>query len=58
MVDMVDMVGVGVPRRNGSTLSFIENAEEVMVVLRNLRSEFCVFGGERVIDERGNLKRE
>ena len=45
VVHMVDMVVVGVPRRNGSTLSFTESAEEVVGVLRDLRSEFCVFGG-------------
>ena len=40
---------VGASRRKGSTLSFTQN--EVVVVLRDLRPEFCVFGGEHVINE-------
>jgi len=49
VVHEVDMV-VMASRRKGSTLSFTENAEAV-VVLRDVRPEFCVFGGERVIVE-------
>jgi len=50
----VGMVLMGASMRKGSTLSFTRNDEEVMVVLRDLRLEFCVFG-ERVIDEGGRL---
>jgi len=47
------MVVVGAPRRKGSTLLFTWNAEEVVVVLRDRRPEFCVFSSARVIDEGG-----
>jgi len=49
VVYKVDVVVVGASRRKGSTLSFTQN--EVVVVLRDLRPEFCVFGGEHAINE-------
>jgi len=53
VIHKVDMVVVGASRRKGSTLSSTENAEKVIVVLRGSRPEFCIMGGERVIDEGG-----
>ena len=35
------------------TLSSTENAEEAVAALQDLKPEFCVFGGERIIDEGG-----
>jgi len=48
----VGLVVMGASMRKGSILSFTDNDKEVVVVLRDLRLEFCVFG-ERVIDEGG-----
>ena len=51
MVQKVDMVVVGALRWKAGTLSFTESAEEVVVVLSELRPAFGAFGGERVIDK-------
>jgi len=45
VVHKVDMVVVG--RKGGRVVGF-HNAEQVLVVLRDLRLNFCAFGGERV----------